>query len=115
MFTLPIPAKIKAVVGLIGAVAIVLTGVAADNVLNLNDLTTYGAQLVEAFGTYAAIFKSRRNREPDEILYSGGRFQRLGFVQAGRDRWVADWRADKDAARRDLYKSGGVINGPTDR
>jgi len=64
MLTLPISAKIKAVVGLLGAVAIVLTGVTADNVLNLNDVTTYGAQLVEAVAVYVAIFKAPRNR-PD--------------------------------------------------
>lgn len=69
MLTLPIPAKIKAVVGLLGAVAIVLTGVAADNVLNLNDVTTYGAQLVEAIGTYVAIFRSPRNRATVDELH----------------------------------------------
>ena len=62
MLTLPIPAKIKAAVGLIGAVAIVVTGVAADNVLDLNDVAKYGAQLVEAIGVYVAIFKAPRNR-----------------------------------------------------
>jgi hypothetical protein len=64
MLTLPISAKIKAVVGLIAALVIVATGVTADSVLDLNDVAKYGVQLVEAIGAYVAIFKAPRNR-PD--------------------------------------------------
>lgn len=69
LFRLPISAKIKAVIGLVSALVIVATGVAADNVLDLNDVTKYGAQLVEAIGAYVAIFKAPRNRVPGQVTF----------------------------------------------
>lgn len=60
--SLPISAKIKAVVGFLAALAIVATGVVADEVIDLGDVQTYGVQLLEAVLAYLAIFQAPRNR-----------------------------------------------------
>lgn len=72
MFKLPIPAKIKAIIAMLAALLIVATGVVADEVLDLSDVTTYGIQVVEIFGAYIATFQSPRNRV---VLTEGERIQ----------------------------------------
>lgn len=72
MLTLPIPAKIKAVVAAIMALAIVATGIVGDSVLDLSDVTTYGIQIVEIVLTYIATYQSPRNRV---VLTEGERIQ----------------------------------------
>lgn len=62
MFSLPISAKIKAVVALIAALVVVATGVIADEVFDIDDATQYGIQAVEAILAYIATYQAPRNR-----------------------------------------------------